>query len=82
MLQWKLLDEIEPGTRVVISRHVEFDRGSRPRTSSTPAFLAGAMVAEGLDVTETTSASTTPTSVFFDAVVGGISTRSWAARAT
>ena len=37
MLQWKLLEEIEPGTRVIVSRHVERrPRRADPATSSTP----------------------------------------------
>src|SRR6476620_1046916 len=41
MLQWKLLDEVEPGTRVVISRHVEYDRGLPSQDELDRAFLAG-----------------------------------------
>ena len=61
MLQWKLLDEIEPGTRVVISRHMEFDRGLPTQAELDAAFLAGAWVAEGFASTATRRASTTPT---------------------
>ena len=42
MLQWKLLDEVEPGTRVVISRHMEHDRGLPTQRELDAAFLAGA----------------------------------------
>jgi DNA gyrase subunit A len=49
MLQWKLLEEIAPGTHVVISRAVDVDAmmGDISERERQLALLAGAMVAEG-----------------------------------
>ncbi len=47
MLQWKLLEEIEPGTVVAISRTGSSDHTTSTDTELSAAFLAGAMVAEG-----------------------------------
>ena len=47
VLQWKLLEEIERGTRVIVSRHVEGELGQSTQHELDAAFLAGAMVAEG-----------------------------------
>src|SRR4051795_9504019 len=47
VLQWKLLEEIEPGTVVVISRNPGPGRTDASPRLLGAAFLAGAMVAEG-----------------------------------
>src|SRR4051812_19244867 len=68
MLQWKLLDEIDPGTRVVISRHMEFDRGLATQAELNASFLAGAWVAEGFASARRAGFNNTDR-VYFDAVV-------------
>ncbi len=68
MLQWKLLDEVAPGTRVVISRHMEHDRGLPTQHELDAAFLAGAWVAEGFASAQRAGFNNTD-AVFFDAVV-------------
>src|SRR2546423_1667048 len=39
MLQWKLLEEIEPGTRVVVSREMVPERGDATQAELDAAFL-------------------------------------------
>src|SRR5699024_1822503 len=47
VLQWRLLEEIEPGTVVVISRAPTSDHLTATDPECEIAFLAGAFVAEG-----------------------------------
>jgi DNA gyrase subunit A len=68
MLQWKLLEEIEPGTRVVVSRHVDDELGDSTQHELDVAFLAGAWVAEGFASARRAGFHNTDR-VFFDAVV-------------
>src|SRR5215207_1042745 len=76
MLQWKLLDEVEPGTRVVIARHVG-DDGEATQAELDAAFLAGAWVAEGFASVGRAGFNDTDRVFFgavveaFDRVVGG-----------
>ncbi len=68
MLQWKLLEEIEPGTRVIVSRHVDDDVGDPTQHELDAAFLAGAWVAEGFASAGRAGFNNTDRA-FFDAVV-------------
>src|SRR4051794_5774065 len=47
MLQWRLLREIEPGTVVVVDRHVREEAGATTAGELAAAFLAGGLAAEG-----------------------------------
>src|SRR5262249_45032445 len=47
VLQWKLLEEVEPGARVVVSRHAVGELGDPSPVDLDAAFLAGAWVSEG-----------------------------------
>ena len=82
LLLWKLLEEIDPGDRVLISRtpHQDRRRCSRIATGSWP-LLAGAFVSEGW-VGASRAGFNNVDKEFFDRVVGCLSTRSSAARAT
>jgi DNA gyrase subunit A len=77
MLQWKLLEEIEPGTRVVVSRDVGHDAGLATQTELDAAFLAGAMIAEGWTTAENIGFANTDSAYFqavldaYDRIVGG-----------
>ena len=51
VLQWKLLEEIEPGATVVISRAVDASRVEATAEEASLAFLAGALIAEGWTAT-------------------------------
>ncbi len=68
MLQWKLLDEVERGTRVIVSRHVGDDSGDSTQGELDTALLAGALVAEGW-TTEANVGFANTDGVFFDAVL-------------
>ena len=68
MLQWNLLDEVEPGSHVVVSRHIEMDRGLPTHDDLDAAFLAGAWVAEGFASPRRAGFNNTDR-VYFDAVV-------------
>src|SRR5215207_9573876 len=76
MLQWKLLDEIRPGTRVVVSRAMG-SYGDATTAELDAAFLAGALIAEGWTTKENVGFGNTDQQFFdavlraFDAVVGG-----------
>jgi DNA gyrase subunit A len=67
VLQWKLLEEVAPGTRVVVSRHMS-DYGDATHDELDAAFLAGAWVAEGFASPRRVGFNNT-NRVFFDAVV-------------
>ena len=68
MLQWKLLEEIEPGTRVVVSRDLCPTFGDATQGQLDVAFLAGAWVAEGFASAYRAGFNNTDP-VYFDAVV-------------
>ena len=67
VLQWKLLDEVEPGARVVVSRSMG-DDGNATQDELDAAFLAGAWVAEGFASVGRAGFNNTDR-VYFDAVV-------------
>jgi DNA gyrase subunit A len=69
VLQWKLLDEVEPGARVVIARHMG-EHGDASQDELDAAFLAGAWVAEGFASVGRAGFNNTDRA-YFDAVVGG-----------
>src|SRR4051795_2462438 len=77
LLQWRLLDEIEPGARVVVSRHVDNELGDPTQLELDAAFLAGAWVAEGFASVGRAGFNNTDREFFeavvnaFDRVVGG-----------
>jgi DNA gyrase subunit A len=77
MLQWKLLEEVTPGTRVIVSRHVDHALGGSTAHELQAAFLAGAFVAEGFCSATRAGFNNTDASYFdavvraFDVVVGG-----------
>ncbi len=77
MLQWKLLEEIEPGARVVISRAREHELGELTDRDRKLALLAGAMVAEGWATEKSVGFANTDGAYFaavldaFDFLVGG-----------
>ncbi len=85
MLQWKLLEEIAPGTRVIVSRHADGELGESTRHELDASFLAGAWVAEGFASATRAGFNNTDRVYFdavlaaYDAVVGG--TRYTSARA-
>jgi DNA gyrase subunit A len=68
ILQWKLLEEIEPGTRVVVSREVALELGEATPRDLAAAFLAGAWVSEGF-CSETRAGFNNTDREYFDAVV-------------
>lgn len=47
LLQWKLLEEIEPGTRVAMSRHGVDEEGALEKHDEDLALLTGAWLSEG-----------------------------------
>ena len=77
MLQWKLLEEVEPGTRVIVSRHVDGELGDPTQHELDAAFLAGALVAEGWTTHRSVGFGNVDRDFFdatlraYDAVVGG-----------
>ena len=79
LLQWRLLEEIQPGDHVVVSRHVEgVSSGDLPAADEMSlALLAGAMVAEGWSSEKRAGFNNVDQAYFeavlsaYDSVVGG-----------
>ena len=77
VLQWKLLEEIKPGVRVVLSRSAGQDAASATDGELEAAFLAGAMISEGWTTARHVGFANTDRRFFeavmnaYDDVVGG-----------
>jgi DNA gyrase subunit A len=77
LLLWKLLEEIQPGDRVLISRTPHQEDASSPAEDDSLALLAGAFVSEGWISAERAGFNNVDKEFFdqvisaYDAVVGG-----------